>query len=294
MACRRCDYHTLREFSLFLLEKVPSKGDAWGKHQGRKAMPARSRNLFHVLLRTLQQRLPFLLFVAVSLLIGFFAWSVVASITAYDEDKPLAGIEKVENGKFLGLKVHDNTSDKIMQNPYLRLAMNEGFRSADVVRRHQMGEIWLHDGQHPDSGEPAVMITVEPKPHEIPRPPFESVAVRRWKPGEDDPEYDAQAVVQRQLTRTPNEEDLAAMRDNWSGHRYQEATSLIGMIRRLLALVVIALSVVLIAGIYRSYLYFATQSQLGADGTRGDAALGKLKAAHATRRAQEQMDQPGR
>jgi hypothetical protein len=257
-------------------------------------MSARSRSFSRSLLQFVQQRLPFLLLITSVLLIGLFAWRIVASITAYEKDKPLAGIEKVEEEKFLGLKVHDNTSDQIMQNPYLRLAMNEGFRSADVVRRHQMEEIWLHDGQHPDSGDPAVIITVKPRPHEVPRPPFESIAVRRWKPAEGDPKYDAKAVALRQLTRSPNEEDLAAIRDNWSGQRYQEATSLIGMIRRLLALVVIALSVVLIAGIYRSYLYFNTQSQLGADGARGDAALGKLKAAHATRRSAEQMDQPGR
>jgi len=254
-------------------------------------MPSRSARRGAKALLFLQRRLPFIVLVVAVLGVALIAWRLTASISAYEEEAP-AGVEQVVDGRFLGLKVYDNTSDKIMQNSFLRLAMNEGFRSADVVRRHQMDEIWLQDGQHPESGDPAVIVVVKPKPHEVPRPPFEPIGVRRWRP-EEGKVYNAEDLARRQRNRTPDMEDLAQIRHIFSGHRFTEVNSLFRSVRRLLVYVVFGLALVLMAGIYRSYAWFSTRSDTAAERSRSDGALRGFKAAASARRAAEQLDQPG-
>ena len=115
-------------------------------------------------------------------MLAFVVWNVAAGIASLDHEVSAVPIEPVVDETFLGIQVADNTHDQFINNAELRLAMNEGFTKTNPVRKYQMEVIWLQDGQHPDTGKPAVLVTVQPGQGEIPSPPFVPVAVRRWEP----------------------------------------------------------------------------------------------------------------
>ncbi|MBC8356522.1 MAG: hypothetical protein H8E66_31465 [Planctomycetes bacterium] len=216
--------------------------------------------------------------------VGLLIWNAASVISSFDDQTSAVSIEQIVDGQFLGVKVADNTSDQYMNNVELRLAMNEGFKASNSIRKYQMNTIWLHDGQHPDSGTPAVLITVQPKRGELPDPPFEPVAVRRWEP---DPQSDVHldALPEMRLMNSPNTEDLDQLREVWSGGRHAKVGSLFGWVGRLFLFVAIGLGLVLCAGAVRSNAWRSSRWDRSADAQHEGAVLSRLQSARDAKRS---------
>jgi hypothetical protein len=205
-------------------------------------------------------------------------WSIASGIASFQDEQVPVRIEQVVDGTFLGIQVADNTRDKYMNNAELRLAMNEAYTQSNPVRRYQMNTIWLQDGQHPDTGAPAVVITVQPGQGEIPSPPFVPVAVRRWEPGPDE-EFVLDELQEMRRIYPPNHEDLDRLREVWSGGRYAKSGSLFGSIRWMLVFVAIGIGLIVVAGAYRALAWRSTRWDRAADEKRESAALARLQSA---------------
>ncbi len=211
-------------------------------------------------------------------ILAFVIWNVASGIASFQDERSPVRIEQVVDNEFLGIQVADNTRDKYMNNAELRLAMNEGYMKSNAVRRYQMHTIWLQDGQHPETGAPAVLITVQPGVGEIPSPPFVPVAVRRWEPGPDE-EFVLDELREMRRTYPPNQEDLDQLREVWSGGRYAKSGSLFGSIRWLFVFVGIGVGLIVFAGAYRALAWRSTRWDRAADEKRENAALARLQSA---------------
>ncbi|MDA1049269.1 MAG: hypothetical protein O3C40_02165 [Planctomycetota bacterium] len=205
-------------------------------------------------------------------------WNIASGIAHFNDERSAVRIEQLVDGTFLGIEVADNTHDQFMNNVELRLAMNEGFTKSNSVRKYQMGMIWLQDGQHPDTGTPAVLVTVEPGRGEIPSPPFVPVAVRRWEPGSDE-EYVLDDLQTMRLVYPPNKKDLDRLREVWSGGRFSKSDSLFGSIRWMFVYLVIGMGLIVVAGAYRALAWRSSRWDRAADVQRHDAALERLQSA---------------
>lgn len=205
-------------------------------------------------------------------------WSIASGIASFQDERSPMRIEQVVDGKFLGIQVADNTRDRYMNNAELRLAMNEGYTKSNPVRKYQMNTIWLQDGQHPETGAPAVLITVQPGQGEIPSPPFVPVAVRRWEPGPDE-EFVLDELNAMRSRYPPNQEDLDRLREVWSGGRYAKSGSLFGAIRWLFVFVAFGVGLIVAAGAYRALAWRSTRWDRAADEKRENAALARLQSA---------------
>jgi hypothetical protein len=184
----------------------------------------------------------------------------------------------VVDGRFLGLRVIDQTQNSLMKNAQLRSAMSEGYRAASSIRRHQMVKVMLTDGQHPDTSASAVIVSLMPGPHEIPDPPFDPVIVRLWQP-ESEAVYEPEQVQRSQLALSPDQEDLDRLRDVWSGHRYSGFASLARTVRRLLLFAAVAFGLVILAGAWRTYAWFTTRWDIAEDRATSAKALNEFRAA---------------
>ena len=80
-------------------------------------------------------------------MLALFAWNIAAGISSFENTTSEVSIAPVVGDRFLGIQVADNTHDQYLSNAELRLAMNEGFKASNSVRRYQMGMIWLQDSQ---------------------------------------------------------------------------------------------------------------------------------------------------
>jgi hypothetical protein len=229
------------------------------------------------------------LLVAGSLVVGLLVWRTASRVREYDEQSPSVAVEPILDGRFLGLQLNDRTRDQFGHNAWLRMAMNEGFTAADSVRRFQMEAIHLQEGQHPATGEPAVLVSIEPKEFEMPDPPFATVAVRRGRP-RTGPVLDANR--RRELSRNlpPQEEDLASLRQEWSGNRYSDVNSLVTSFRYLAAGIVGGLGLLILAGAYRTLAWQTTRWNISDDHARSDAALARFHTAREIRREQARLD----
>ena len=216
--------------------------------------------------------------------VALLVWNTASAVSSIDDTASVVSVEQVVDGKYLGIEIADKTHDHYMSNAALRLAMHEAVEAANPVRRYQMGTIWLHDGQHAESGSPAVMVTIAPTLHEIPSPAFEPVAVRRWKP---DPNvtYDLDALPQMRLVNSPNAEDLDRLREVWSGGRSAKVDPLYSTIRRMFVFVLIGLALMVAAVAYRTNAWRSTRWDRAADVQRENAALSRLKSARDAQRS---------
>ena len=203
-------------------------------------------------------------------------WSVASGIASFDDERSTVRIEQVVDGTFLGIEVADHTRDHYMNNAELRLAMNEGIAKSNPIRKHQMETIWLQDGQHPDTGAPAVLVTVQPGVGEIPSPPFVPVAVRRWEPSPNE-EYVLDELQEMRRIYQPNQEDLDRLRDVWSGGRFAKSGSLFGSIRWLFLFLGIGMVLIIVAGAYRALAWQSSRWDRAADVQRESAALSRLQ-----------------
>jgi hypothetical protein len=223
------------------------------------------------------------------LVVAQLAWIVLqnhmSGARAAEAEKPPEVPEAVD-GRFLGLEIQDQTRDHFIQNPWLRKAIQDGRRVSDAFRRHQLDQICLLEGQHGDSGESAVMIMLVPKPHEIPDPPFEPVAVRRWQP-EPGKVYTAARLAELQLSQPPHPEDLDRLRNALSGHRYREVSSLFSGFRIMLGVVIVGGVLIVLAGAYRCFAYVTSRWDPVADAQQHDTRLRALKAARARHEEQQ-------
>lgn len=240
----------------------------------------------------LSQRAAFLITLIIVLCAAWIVWHITRAIIAVDKAGPMVGLAEVSGGKFLGLHVEDKTHDQFLENPWLRVALREALEGADPVRRFQMDELWLQDGQHPETGESAVLVLVKPKPLESPDPPLTPIAVRRWKPPRGEV-YNTQKLADLQKIRPPEEADLELLRDVISGHRLSQVRGLDLFVRRVLLVIVIAFAVILLAGAYRVLAWRTTRWDVLEDRARGDAALRRFHAARDRREAARQLDQSG-
>jgi hypothetical protein len=194
-----------------------------------------------------RRRLALVVLVGAFTAIALVAWRVASTISMTEEQLVPAGIEQVSSsGEFLGLQVFDETHDGYIENPWLRLAMNEGFSASTSVRQYQAESISLRDSSHGETGAAAVLVNVELKRFERPVPPYEPVLVRRWSPQPGEPEVEETV---RESVRMPNQEDLDRLREVWSGGRYADATPLYGSLTWLIVLVAISAAIVLVAAI---------------------------------------------
>ncbi|MBP87802.1 MAG: hypothetical protein CMJ64_13945 [Planctomycetaceae bacterium] len=185
----------------------------------------------------------FVVLIGVISAVALFAWRITSAISRTEEQLVPAGVEEVSSsGEFLGLRVFDETHDGYINNPWLRMAMNEGFSASTSVRQYQAESISLRDAQHDETGEAAVLVNVEVKRFERPVPAYEPVVVRRWSPERG--AFDAAENV-REALRIPNQEDLDRLREVWSGGRYADTEPLYASLRWLVVLVVIAGALVL-------------------------------------------------
>ena len=225
--------------------------------------------------RRRQVSLVILGFVAI---LAFVVWNVASGIASFQDERAPVRIEQVVDRQFLGIQVADHTRDQFMNNAYLRLAMNEGYTKSNPVRKYQMETIWLQDGQHPETGEPAVLISVQPGRGEIPSPPFVPVAVRRWEPDPDE-QFVLDELQEMRRIYPPNQEDLDRLREVWSGGRYAKAGSLFGSIRWLFVFVAMGIGLIVVAGAYRALAWRSTRWDRAADEKRENAALSRLQSA---------------
>jgi len=248
-----------------------------------------SRDLLITMSEFLERRQVTIVVVGSVSVLAIVIWNIASGIAHFNDELSTVSIEQVVDGKFMGIEVADNTRDQYMNNAALRLAMNESFVKSNTVRKYQMGTIWLQDSQHPETGEPAVLVTVEPGRGEIPSPPFVPVAVRRWEPDPND-EYLLDDLQNMRLVNAPNEEDLDRLREVWSGGRFAKSHSLYGSIRWLFVFLAIGMGLIVVAGAYRSLAWQSSRWDRGADVQHHDAALSRLQTARDSKRARDGMD----
>ena len=219
--------------------------------------------------------------VAVLVVLGIVAWRMS---TGFSElEVPSGSVEPIVNGTFLGLTVEDRTSDQFLSNPWLRVALHEAYRSAYAVRRHQMSAVLLHDGQHPETGEAAVLIIVTPRHQETPQPPFQPVAIRRWRPKRQIVETAEQLAVLKRM-QPPSAEDLNQLRDVWSGGRYANGQEMFRNFRTILMIMASGIVLIIAAGAYRSVQGIIAQAaDPMADQRRDRTAVAKLREVRITR-----------
>jgi hypothetical protein len=239
--------------------------------------------------RFFYRRLPLLVLVTLMLVSAAFVWHMASGITAYEEWRPSVAVESVQRGRFLGLDFYDHTRDQYSENAWLRHAMNEGFTAASAVRRFQMDAIHLYDGQHPATGEPAVVVNVVPKDLEEPNPAFEPVAVRRGKTDLRNLR-DTQQLRDVQRRRKPNTEDLQKLRQVWSGGRFAAWKSFYRSARLILVAIMVGFFVLILAGAYRSFVWRTSRWDSLEDRARSDAALQRFRAERTARREKTRLD----
>lgn len=224
---------------------------------------------------------------AVVLVAGIVAVRTATQVS--ELEPPSVAVEPVVNGMFLKIPVADQTRDQMLINPWLRLAMNTGHRAATSVRRYQIADILVRDGQHPETGEPAVLVMITPKAHEYPDPPFDPVAIRRWKPPADR-YYSLDRIAEMQRVHPPNEADLQRLAEVWSGDRVSEAESMVGYFYRLLLFTGLGIGLIVLAGAYRSFQWLATRWDSATDQQKSRGALVKLRKLKVERTRREGVD----
>jgi hypothetical protein len=233
-------------------------------------------------------RLVILIGVISIILLGYLSWQMATDVA--ELEPPEVGVPSVEHGMFLDILIDDRTRDKFASNVWLRQAMNAGHQAAVASRRYQMDKISFKEGQHPETGEPAVIVIITPKAQETPLPAFEPIAVRRWEPREKN--YGSQeSLAALQRIRQPNPEDLRRLEENFSGKHRTEATSLVTSLYRLLCFTAIGIGFILFAGAYRSFQWMSTKwdaSLVEQQQSRG--ALKQLRTVRREREANQRLD----
>ncbi len=234
--------------------------------------------------RVVQQRMMFFIALSAIVILGLLAWNIASTISSFDDNTSAVSIEPLIDDTFLGIQVEDHTHDQYINNAELRLAMNEGFKASNSIRRYQMQTIRLQDSQNSGTGEPVVLVTVEPGHGEIPSPPFEPVAVHRWEPGPKD-DYPPDELREMRMVYSPNTEDLDRIRDVWSGGRSKSRKSLFGSVSWLFVFTAIGMGLLVLAGAYRSNAWRISRWDRAADVKHHDATLAKIRSARDAKRS---------
>jgi hypothetical protein len=247
------------------------------------------RNLFNSVCQFVEQRQMFVVVMSAVSVVALLVWNTAASFSSLDDTVSAVTIEPIVDDTFLGIQVEDKTHDQYMKNAGLRLAMNEAFKASNSVRRYQMARISLQDGQHAETGEAAVLVIVVLRAKELPQPPFEPVAIRRWQP-DPDKDFPLDELQTMRLISAPNEDDLARLRHVWSGGKFAEVDSLFGSIGWLFAFVVAGMGLVVLAGAYRTFAWQSSRWDRAADVERHANAQSRLQTARNAKQAQRRID----
>lgn len=212
-------------------------------------MPNAAKSVYsRQVLGFLRRRIVFVGTLSAVVVLGGLVWRFTTAISKTENHVfPVGVAELTTTGEYLGMQVVDETRDQYLKNPWLRLAMNEGFSAATAARRSDAGSIVLRDGTHPEDGAAAVIVTLKPKPFHLPNPPFDPVAVRR---GSVEPGATTGDELEEVL-RMPNQGDLDRLKTVWSDGRYADAAPMFKSFRTLLIFVVVAGVLFLAAAAYR-------------------------------------------
>ena len=237
----------------------------------------------------LQRRAAFLIFLIATVGLGFIAWRAIAAVVSYQPESLTLGVEDIVDGRYLGVLVRDRTRNHVLQNTFLRAAIHDGFRTAHVLRRHQIWEFRLIDTWHTESNEPAVTLIIVPTPNDQPNPPFDPVTIRLWTPPPDVP-YDAEKLAAAQLQSPPRSEDLVLVRQVVSGGRYTDFDGLLLAVRGVFVFVIAGLAIIVAGAAYLCRAFMAVRWDTLTDARKYDEDLRTMQAARHEREAQKQLD----